>query len=173
MRWWELVGGGVRWWGPVVAPACSLIVAALIPRVCCSCRSLAATKLSSSACAHSATGKKLHYKGAHFHRIIGSFMCQGGGIFLLLLPPAYPPPPPFPLLQPPPPLPLPPLSPFSCFPSLCRAHATPLPPPPAPRRSTAPLYLLLSALYPILFVHVLLASARRRHIACEERGHLT
>ena len=24
-------------------------------------------------------GKKLHYKGCHFHRIIGSFMLQGGG----------------------------------------------------------------------------------------------
>ena len=154
-----------------MAPACSLIVAALIGRVCCSCRSLAATKVSSSACADSATGKKLHYKGTHFHRIIGSFMCQGGGIFLLPLPPAYPPFP-FPLSKSHP-LPLPPLAPFSFFPSLCKAHATPLPPPPAPRRSTAPLYLLLSALYLILFVHVLLASALPRHIACGKCGHLT
>ena len=128
VRWWELVGGGVRWWGPVVAPACSLIVAALIARVCCSCRSLAATKLSSSACAHSATGKKLHYKGAHFHRIIGSFMCQGGGIFLLLLPPAYPPPPPFPLLQPPPPSSPSPPVPFLLLPLLMQGACYSPPP---------------------------------------------
>ena len=37
--------------------------------------------LTSHACVYSKQGKKLHYKGTHFHRIIGGFMCQGGGVW--------------------------------------------------------------------------------------------